>query len=63
MQMAHPTQTSTPGIEREILDQIDNLHRELEARRSMQRPAPSCIVRAYHELLERHYTLLDRLDP
>ena len=44
-----------------LIDEIDQLRRELAARQSFQRPTPSSVVYAYHELLERHYDRLDRL--
>jgi len=44
-----------------LLDEIDQLRRELAARQSFQRPTPGSVVDAYHELLERHYDRLDRL--
>ena len=53
---APPTATTT---ELRILEQIECLRREWQARRSTQQPVPSCIVRAYHELLDRHYRMLD----
>ena len=48
--------------EQRILDEIEQLQRELEARQSAQQPVPSCIVRAYHELIDRQYRRLDRID-
>jgi hypothetical protein len=62
MQPVQFTPPNPTSAARRILEQIDDLRRELQARCSMQRPAPGCIVRAYHELLERHYQMLDRLD-
>lgn len=44
-----------------LLDEIDQLRRELAARQSFQRPTPGSVVHAYQELLERHYDRLDRL--
>ncbi len=44
-----------------LIDEIDQLRRELATRQSFERPAPWSIVYAYHELLERHYDRLDRL--
>jgi hypothetical protein len=44
-----------------LIDEIDQLRRELAARQSFQRPTPGSVVYAYHELLERHYVRLDRL--
>ena len=57
-------QTTTqpaPTTERRILEQIEHLRREWQARRSTQQSVPGCIVRAYHELLDRHYRTLDEL--
>ncbi len=44
-----------------LIDEIDRLRRELAERQSFQRPTPSSVVHAYHELLERHYDRLERL--
>jgi hypothetical protein len=54
--------TNSSTAERQnLLDEIDQLRRELAERQSFQRPTPSSVVYAYHELLERHYDRLDRL--
>jgi EAL domain-containing protein (putative c-di-GMP-specific phosphodiesterase class I) len=54
--------TNSPTAERQhLIDEIDQLRRELAERQSFQRPTPSSVVHAYHELLERHYDRLDRL--
>lgn len=53
---------SSRATERQhLIDEIDQLRRELAARQSFQRPTPGSVVYAYHELLERHYDRLDRL--
>jgi hypothetical protein len=44
-----------------IIDEIDELRRELATRQSFPRQTPSSVVYAYHALLERHYHRLDRL--
>ena len=44
-----------------IIDEIEQLRRELATRRAVVRPAPPSIVNAYHELLERQYNRLDCL--
>ena len=50
-------------IEQQIFDEIDRLKCELLDRQSFERPAPSSVVRAYHELIERQYNRLDLLKP
>jgi hypothetical protein len=49
----------------QIQEEIAQLERELEARRTGERPAPASVVHAYHLLLARHYEqLAERLaDP
>jgi AmiR/NasT family two-component response regulator len=44
-----------------LIDEIDQLRRELATRQTFARPAPWSIVYAYHELLERQYDRLDQL--
>jgi len=54
--------SSKTDIDRQhIMDEIEQLRRDLATRRIFGRPAPRSIVNAYHELLERQYTRLDRL--
>lgn len=54
--------TNSRAAERQhLIDEIDQLRQELARRQSFQRPTPSSVVHAYHELLERHYDRLDRL--
>jgi hypothetical protein len=55
------TEMNATSAERRILEQIEHLRRDWHARRSTPQPASSCIVRAYHELLDRHYETLDGL--
>jgi hypothetical protein len=45
-----------------IRDEIEQLRRDLEARQTVQRPAPGCVVRAYQELMDRQFKRLDDLD-
>ena len=45
----------------QIIDEIEQLRRDLATRRSFDRQAPRSIVNAYHELLERQYIRLDCL--
>ena len=45
----------------QIIDEIEQLRRDLATRRSFDRRAPRSIVNAYHELLERQYLRLDCL--
>ena len=55
-------QMSSRANERQhLIEEIDQLRRELAARQSFQRPTPGSVVYAYQELLERHYDRLDRL--
>ena len=61
MQEPNTNLLNATSAERRILDQIERLRRDWKARRSMPQPASSCIVRAYHELLDRHYKMLDGL--
>lgn len=49
--------------EQQIVDEIERLKCELLDRQSFERPAPSSVVRAYHELIERQYIRLDLLKP
>lgn len=56
------TKLRSNPAEQYILDEIEQLSRGLEARVAVPRPAPSCVVRAYHVLLDRQYQQLDRLD-
>jgi hypothetical protein len=44
-----------------LIDEIEQLRRELARRQTFSRPIPSSVVYAYHELLGRHYDRLDRL--
>ena len=54
--------TNSHTAERQnLMNEIDQLRRELAERQLFQRPTPSSVVHAYHELLERHYVRLDRL--
>jgi hypothetical protein len=64
MKQSQATQSEPCGsvAEQRILDEIEELKHELEARQSAQRPTSNCIVRAYYELLDRQYQRLDRLD-
>jgi hypothetical protein len=48
-------------IEPQIIDEIERLKGELLDRQSSERPVPSSVVRAYHELIERQYDRLDLL--
>jgi hypothetical protein len=55
---------ANPSIDRDrqqIIDEIEQLRRDLATRRSFDRQAPGSVVNAYHELLERQYIRLDRL--
>lgn len=55
---------ANPEIDRDrqqIIDEIEQLRRDLAARRSFDRRAPRSIINAYHELLERQYIRLDCL--
>jgi hypothetical protein len=61
MQESNTAVLNATSAERRILEQIEHLHRDWQARRSMPQRASSCIVRAYHELLDRHYKMLDGL--
>jgi hypothetical protein len=45
----------------QILEEIDQLRRELAQRRAFARRASRSVVLAYHELLERQYARLDEL--
>jgi hypothetical protein len=47
--------------EQRILDEIAQLQRDLDARQSVQRTAPGCVVRAYQELIDRQFQRLDGL--
>ena len=47
------------GDRQQILDEIEQLRRDLATRRSFDRRTPRSIVNAYHELLERQYIRLD----
>ena len=62
MQELQTSRLDATVAERQILERIEQIRREWHARRSLQQPVPSCIVRAYHELIERQYELLDGLD-
>jgi hypothetical protein len=44
-----------------ILDEIQDLQRELAARRTTPRTPSGSVVKAYHELLERQFKRLDEL--
>jgi hypothetical protein len=44
-----------------LIDEIEQLRRELAQRQSFHRPIAGSVVYAYHELLGRHYERLDRL--
>ena len=46
----------------QIIDEIEHLKGELEARRRADRPTPSSVVRAYQATLERYYARLDALE-
>jgi hypothetical protein len=48
-------------IEQQIIDEIERLKCELSDRQTFERPVPSSVVRAYHELIERQYDRLDLL--
>ena len=54
IQYTHPKET-------EILSEIENLKRQLETRRSAQRPPSLCVLRAYQSAIQKQYELLDRL--
>ena len=45
-----------------IVEEIDQLRRELAVRQTGERPAPASVVYAYRELLARQYDRLDRLN-
>ena len=45
----------------QLIDEIEQLRRELAQRQSFRRPIAGSVVYAYHELLGRHYDRLDRL--
>jgi hypothetical protein len=60
--MKSATIVRSPENERQnLINEIEQLRRELATRQSFARPAPRSVVYAYHELLERHYDRLDRL--
>ena len=44
-----------------LIDEMEELRRELARRQSFSRPIPGSVVYAYHELLGRYYDRLDRL--
>jgi hypothetical protein len=50
------------GDRQQIIDEIEQLRRDLANRRSFKRRTPRSIVNAYHELLERQYLRLDCLN-
>ena len=52
---------SVANERRHLVNEIEQLRRELATRQSFARPAPRSVVYAYHELLQRHYDRLDRL--
>jgi|WetSurMetagenome_2_1015567.scaffolds.fasta_scaffold915089_1 hypothetical protein len=56
---------ASPRIEadrQQILDEIEQLRRDLATRRAFDRRTPRSIVNAYHELLERQYIRLDGIN-
>jgi hypothetical protein len=59
MTIANP---KVDGDRQQIIDEIEQLRRDLANRRSFERQAPRSIVNAYHELLERQYLRLDCLN-
>ena len=59
MTIANP---KVDGDRQQIIDEIEQLRRDLATRRSFERQAPRSIVNAYHELLERQYVRLDSLN-
>jgi hypothetical protein len=61
MQEPNTTVPNATSAERRILEQIEHLRRDWQARRSLPQPASSCVVRAYQALLDRHYKMLDGL--
>ena len=56
--MTNPMTPEDP-TRRQIMEEIEQLRRELSDRRASSRPAPRSIVNAYHELLARQYERLD----
>ena len=55
------TTTGAAPASQRIIDEIELLTRELVNRQAISRPAPTSVVYAYRELLERQYDRLDRL--
>jgi hypothetical protein len=53
--------TDVPSRRAAILAEIERLQTELRTRRSAERRPPTSVVRAYQELLSRHFAQLDRM--
>ena len=45
----------------EILLEIESLKHELAQRRRAERPAPTCVIRAYQAAIQKQYERLDGL--
>jgi uncharacterized membrane protein len=50
---------SEPSRRRQILEEIEQLTRELDQRRRAPRPAPASVMQAYQLVLAHHYERLD----
>ena len=50
-----------PAVRQQIFAEIEQLRNELAGRRTLERPAPGCVVDAYLALIANQYDRLERL--